>query len=120
VLAASLGAMGFHPESYAVFGMYADKDIGSVIDAVKPRIDHWYVAGLPGARGAPALMIVEKLRAAGVAQTAIHAFDTIAAAFRGARDAASNADRIIVFGSFLTVSAALAASRPVPEILSHP
>ena len=111
--------MGFHPETYAVFGMYADKDIGSVIDAVKPRIDHWYLAGLPGARGAPALMIIEKLRAAGVAQTAIHAFDTIASAFRAARDAASNADRIIVFGSFLTVSAALAASRPVPETLSN-
>jgi len=120
VLAASLGAMGFHPETYAVFGMYADKDVASVIDAVKPRIDHWYVAGLPGARGAPALMIIEKLRAAGVAQTAIHAFDTIASAFRAARDAASNADRIIVFGSFLTVAAALAASRSIPEILSHP
>ncbi|TMG99429.1 MAG: bifunctional tetrahydrofolate synthase/dihydrofolate synthase [Betaproteobacteria bacterium] len=119
VLAATLGAMGFHPETYAVFGMYADKDIGGVVDAVKARIDHWYVAGLPGARGAPALTIIEKLRAAGVAQTAIHAFDTITSAFRAARDAASNADRIIVFGSFLTVSAALAASRAVPETLSN-
>jgi len=119
VLAATLGAMGFHPETYAVFGMYADKDIGGVVDAVKARIDHWYVAGLPGARGAPALTIIEKLRAAGVAQTAIHAFDTITSAFRAARDAASNADRIIVFGSFLTVSAALAASRSVPETLSN-
>jgi dihydrofolate synthase/folylpolyglutamate synthase len=120
VLAASLGAMGFHPETYAVFGMYGDKDVASVIGAVKPRIDHWFVAGLPGARGAPALMIIEKLRAAGVAQTAIHAFDTIASAFRAARDRASNADRIVVFGSFLTVAAALAASRSIPEILSHP
>src|SRR5205823_1453515 len=74
---------------------------------------------LRGARGAPALTIIEKLRAAGVAQTAIHAFDTITSAFRAARDAASNADRIIVFGSFLTVSAALAASRSVPETLSN-
>src|SRR5437773_8103333 len=120
VLAASLGAMGFHAQTYAVFGMYADKDVANVIDAVKPRIDHWYVAGLPGARGAPALMVIEKLRAAGVAQTAIHAFDTIASAFRAARDAASNADRIVVFGSFLTVAAVLAASRSVPENPSHP
>ncbi|HEY3178012.1 MAG TPA: bifunctional tetrahydrofolate synthase/dihydrofolate synthase [Casimicrobiaceae bacterium] len=118
-LTASLGAMGFHPETYAVFGMYADKDIGGVIDAIKPRIDHWYVAGLPGARGAPALIMIEKLRAAGVAQTAIHPFDTIASAFRAARDAASNADRIVVFGSFLTVAAALAASRPLQQTLSH-
>jgi dihydrofolate synthase / folylpolyglutamate synthase len=119
VLAASLGAMGFHPQTYAVFGMYADKDIRGVIDAARARIDHWYVAPLPGARGAPALMIIEKLRVAGVAQPAIHVFDTIASAFRAARDAASNADRIVVFGSFLTVAAALAANRSVPQTLSN-
>jgi len=109
-LAASLATMGFHPQTFAVFGMYADKDIRSVIEAMKGRVDHWYVAGLPGARGAPSLMIVEKLRAAGIAQAAIHAFDSIASAYRAACDAASDADRIVAFGSFLTVAAALDAS----------
>ena len=110
-LSASLGTMGFHPETFAVFAMYADKDIRSVVEAMKSRVDHWYVAGLPGARGAPSLMIVEKLRAAGVAQAAIHAFDSVASAYRAACDAASDADRIIVFGSFLTVAAALDVNR---------
>jgi dihydrofolate synthase/folylpolyglutamate synthase len=109
-LSAALGAMGFHPQTFAVFGMYADKDIRAVIDTMKARVDRWYVAGLPGARGAPALMMVEKLRVAGVAQPAIHAFDSIGAAYRAACDSASDADRIIVFGSFLTVAAALDAN----------
>jgi len=110
-LSASLGTMGFHPETFAVFAMYADKDIRSVVEAMKSRVDHWYVAGLPGARGAPSLTIVEKLRAASVAQAAIHAFDSVASAYRAACDAASDADRIIVFGSFLTVAAALDVNR---------
>jgi len=110
-LSASLATMGFHPQTFAVFGMYADKDIGSVIDAMKTRVDRWYVAGLPGARGAPSLTIVAKLRSAGVAQAAIHAFDSIASAYRAACDVASDADRIIVFGSFLTVAAALDVNR---------
>ena len=118
VLAASLAAMGFHRETYAVLGMYADKDIGGVIDATKARIDHWYVAGLPGARRAPALMIVEEIRASGVEQKAVHVFDSIASAFRAARDRASDADRIIVFGSFITVAAALAVTHPVQATLS--
>ena len=111
-LSAALGAMGFHSQTFAVFGMYADKDIRAVVDTMKVRVDRWYVAGLPGARGAPALMIVEKLRAAGVAQSAIHALDSIGAAYRAACDAASDADRIIVFGSFLTVAAAIDANAP--------
>jgi dihydrofolate synthase/folylpolyglutamate synthase len=55
--------------------------------------------------------MVEKLRAAGVAQAAIHAFDSVASAYRAACDAAADADRIIVFGSFLTVAAALDVNR---------
>ena len=99
--------------------MYADKDIRAVVDAMKARVDHWYVAGLPGARGAPTLTIIEKLRAAGIAQSAIHPFDSIASAYRAACDAASDADRIIVFGSFLTVAAALDAGRPIEPTPSH-
>ena len=44
--------MGFHPQTTAVFGMLADKDIDGVIAAVGSRIDRWYVATLPGPRGA--------------------------------------------------------------------
>ena len=47
---------------------------------------------------------------AGIAPSAIRTFDDIEAAFAAAREEADEADRIIVFGSFLTVAAALAAA----------
>jgi len=112
VLAAALGDMGFHPETHAVFGMLADKDIRGVIDAVRARIDGWHVATLPGPRGASAAALIAQLRGAGVPDATVRSYDSIDAAYRGARGGAGEADRIVVFGSFLTVAAALAAHRP--------
>ena len=107
-LADSLGSMGFHPQTWAVFGIMADKDIGSVIAALLPRVDRWYVASLPAPRGATALDLRQRLETAGVAPAAIRDFNDPDSAYRAAREAVTEADRIIVFGSFLTVAAALA------------
>jgi dihydrofolate synthase/folylpolyglutamate synthase len=106
-LAESLGAMGFHPQTVAVFGMLADKDIDGVIAAVRSRIERWFIATLPPPRGAPAAMVHGRLEAAGIAPAAIRSFDDPGEAYRAARGNVSEADRIIVFGSFLTVAAAL-------------
>jgi len=112
VLAAALGDMGFHPETHAVFGMLADKDIRGVIDAVRARIEWWHIAPLPGPRGASAAAVIAHLRGAGVPDATVRSYDSIDAAYRGARGGVVEADRIVVFGSFLTVAAALAAHRP--------
>ena len=71
VLAATLGAMGYFPATIAVFGMLADKDVRGVIDAVKARIDAWFVASLPGPRGAAADAIRAELTRAGIAPSAV-------------------------------------------------
>jgi dihydrofolate synthase/folylpolyglutamate synthase len=110
-LAAALGAMGFHPYTYAVCAMLADKDMRGVIDALAGRVDRWFVAGLPGARGGGPERLRDALLAAGVSGDAVATYDDVATAFRAARDAATEADRIVAFGSFLTVAAALAALR---------
>jgi dihydrofolate synthase / folylpolyglutamate synthase len=107
-LANNLGAMGFHPETIAVFGIMADKDIDAVIAAVAPRIDRWRVATLPLPRGATASALRDRLAAGGVATDRIRIFESPELAYRDARDAATDADRIVVFGSFLTVAAVLA------------
>jgi len=107
----NLGGMGFHPQTLAVFGIMADKDIGAVIDAVKGRVDRWLVATLPAPRGANAALLRERLQRAGVRAEAIGAFDAAGEAYSAARGIAAEADRIIVFGSFLTVAAALAQAR---------
>lgn len=109
-LADALSTMGYFPRTFAVFGMLADKDIDAVAQALAPRIDAWYVAPLPGPRGAPAAHLIRALAAAGVRESAIRAFDDIAHAFDAARSAADETDRIAAFGSFLTVAAALAAA----------
>jgi dihydrofolate synthase/folylpolyglutamate synthase len=109
VLSAALGTMGFHPRTLAVFGMLADKDIAGVVAAVMRRLDRWHVAPLPGPRGASAATLREELLRAGIAPANVRMFDDVASAYASARDEADQADRIVVFGSFLTVSAALAA-----------
>jgi dihydrofolate synthase/folylpolyglutamate synthase len=107
-LADTVAAMGFHPQTLAVFGIMADKDIDAVIAALKPRVDRWLVATLPPPRGATAMLLRRHLEQAGVIADAIRTFDDAGAAYRAAREIAAEADRIIVFGSFLTVAAALA------------
>ena len=119
VLAAAVGAMGFHARTVAVFGMLADKDIAGAVAAIAPRIDAWYVATLPGPRGAGAAALQAILVRAGVAPAAIRAFDDVGAALLAARGDADEADRIIVFGSFLTVAAALAAMEGAMRVSRH-
>ena len=109
VLAAALGTMGFHPRTIAVFGMLADKDLDGVIAAMKARVDRWHVTPLPGPRGADAAALRNSLARNGVASTNVRVFDDVVSAYQAARDDADEADRIIVFGSFLTVAAILAA-----------
>ena len=108
-LATTLGEMGFHPRTVAVFGMLADKDIDAVIAALRPRVDAWHVATLRGPRGATAADLAARLRAAGVRDRDVVEHADVASALDAARAEASEADRIVAFGSFLTVAAALAA-----------
>ncbi len=110
-LADALGTMGFHENTHAVFGMLKDKDIDAVIDIIRDRIDHWHIAGLPGERGASADLLAAKLRTH-VPGDRISVYTTIVRAFDGAREQAGQNDRILVFGSFLTVADVMQAVKP--------
>jgi dihydrofolate synthase/folylpolyglutamate synthase len=107
VLAANLGGMGFHRHTWAVFGMLADKDVDSVIDALRDRVTHWLPCTLEGRRGANADFLATRLAARGL--SAAGCFAEPAAALAFARENAGEDDRILIFGSFLTVAAALQA-----------
>jgi len=102
VLAEDLGHQGFFGRTWAVFGMLADKDVAGVIEAMKPRVDRWLACGLEGPRGLSGEGLAERLRAAGVAE--VRPFPSPAAAFRQAKESAGEDDRIVAFGSFLTVA----------------
>jgi dihydrofolate synthase/folylpolyglutamate synthase len=105
VLAANLGASGFSPETIAVFGMLRDKDIAGVVRAVAPRITRWHLATLPGPRGADARFLSSILHELKI-QTPAAEHDSVAEALAAARREAAENDKIIVFGSFLTVAGA--------------
>ena len=104
-LAASLEAMGRSGRTLAVFAMLKDKDIAGVVDALKSRVDHWFVAGLGGPRGAAAAELERVLAEAAV--SAVTACGDIPAAYMQACDMATENDRIAVFGSFYTVAAVM-------------
>lgn len=104
-LAENLSAMT-GGRTLAVFAMLKDKDIAGVINAVRPHIDHWLIAGIDAARGAPAALLQQELKAAGVT-VPVTDCASIAAACVQACDMAKETDRIIIFGSFYTVAAAM-------------
>jgi dihydrofolate synthase/folylpolyglutamate synthase len=102
VLARNLADCGFAPETIAVCGMLRDKDIGAVVHELVPRITRWYLASLPGPRGAAAADIAKHVGPEALL------FDSPAQAFVAAKAAAGEGDKIVVFGSFLTVADVMA------------
>lgn len=109
----NLGNMGFHPYTFAVFGSMQDKDIDGVIAAMSEHVDHWCLATLPSPRSATASELAAKVQLVqeDKAERTINIFDDPAAAYANAVSRAGENDRIVVFGSFLTVAGVMAARK---------
>ncbi|HEX2565927.1 MAG TPA: bifunctional tetrahydrofolate synthase/dihydrofolate synthase [Burkholderiales bacterium] len=106
-LAQNLGDSGFSPEVFAVCGMLRDKDISGVLRELASRVTRWHFATLPPPRGALADELAEHLAAIDAkADASIH--ESPAKAFDAAAGAAAQNDKIVVFGSFLTVGDVMA------------
>jgi dihydrofolate synthase/folylpolyglutamate synthase len=109
-LSANLGSLdrkNFGGNTWAVFGMLADKDIDGVIEALRERVTHWLPCTLQGSRGASAGYLASRLRDQGIQLAG--EFASPAAALAYAQENAGEDDRILAFGSFLTVAGALQA-----------
>ena len=109
ILGANLGDMGYFPQTTAVFSILVDKDIAGVAAAVKSRIDRWLIVPSGGTRGATMARIRDALLAAGVGAAGITECADVAQALALAHERSGEADRIVVFGSFVTVASALLA-----------
>ncbi|CAN7667700.1 bifunctional tetrahydrofolate synthase/dihydrofolate synthase [Duganella sp. LjRoot269] len=109
----NLGNMGFHPYTYAVFGSMHDKDIDGVIAAMSEHVDHWCLTTLPSPRAASASELAAKVQIvqADKAERTINIFEDPASAYANAISRAGENDRIVVFGSFLTVAGVMAARK---------
>ena len=91
----------------AVFGMLSDKDRAQVCQIMASSFDKWYVSDLHGPRGGTAKDLCAMLGEAGVPQEKIRTFKTVEEALQQALEEAQETDRIVTFGSFLTVASAI-------------
>ena len=103
----SLINLMFAEKRTAVFSILADKDIDGVLDIVKDQFDEWHIAPLDVPRGMTAEALVRKLSEYGIENVKV--FENIEKAYRAALEKAGENDRIVVFGSFHTVAAVMAA-----------
>lgn len=105
VLAANLARHPVRGRTLAVCGVLADKDVAGVLAPLRACVDQWLAATTAGARG---LRDEELVLRAGAAGVAMRAAGTVPEAMRRAAAEARPGDRVVVFGSFLTVGPALA------------
>ncbi|KQP18070.1 bifunctional tetrahydrofolate synthase/dihydrofolate synthase [Pseudorhodoferax sp. Leaf267] len=112
-LAANLDAMGFFPATHAVFGAMADKDIAGILQRMAPLVEHWYFCDLPTPRAARADDLMHAWHEINTRK------DVVAGTYPGPTQAmeaavaqAAPADRILAFGSFLTVGGVLEQGLP--------
>jgi dihydrofolate synthase/folylpolyglutamate synthase len=102
-LAKNLAQQPCKGQTFAVFSMLADKDISGVIDAMKSEISQWYIAEIPNVRAAKVAEL-EKLIRDRSPTARVARFGCLPEALQQACLEASENDRIIIFGSFFTVS----------------
>jgi len=103
VLSANLESLP-RRRTLAVCGILGDKDIRGITAAIGAQIDAWFLAALEGPRAVSTAELVARLPEG--ARVSMQAAD-VGAACRAARAAARPGERIVVFGSFLTVGPAL-------------
>lgn len=92
-------------ETHAVFAMLADKDIAGVLSVSMPFVQHWWLADLEGPRALPVAELAAHCLAQGINPAGL--CKSVPEALLAARQAARATDRIVVFGSFLTVAAVM-------------
>ncbi len=90
----------------AVVAMLADKAVAEVVIAMQAVVDEWFIAGLDVPRGLDAESMAKAVNASG-ADVKLSSQQNVTAACEQAMQQAQHDDRIIVFGSFYTVSEAV-------------
>jgi dihydrofolate synthase/folylpolyglutamate synthase len=105
-LRANLAVQRVPGQTLAVLAMLAGKDVAGVASALQGAVDFWHLASLDDPRGLPGDRLAAGLRdSVSAARLALH--PDVPAALQAAAAAARPGDRILVFGSFVTVGEAL-------------
>ncbi len=100
-----LSGCGPAAKTVAVVAFMADKAIPQMLELLAHTFDHWYTGDLPLPRAMKGSRLADLLRRQ--IQATTFSEPTICEAFRRALDEAAPDDRIVVFGSFVTVAQTL-------------
>jgi dihydrofolate synthase/folylpolyglutamate synthase len=103
VLADNLRSMPCSGKTYAIVGMMADKDISGTLQPLLPLVNTWSVAPLEIPRSASSADIAAVINTLNSPIT-VRQSGSILQAYKWALDQAQEGDRILIFGSFLTVA----------------
>lgn len=104
-LAEWLGSQPKQGRIHAIYAALADKDVAGVTRALAPQIDDWHLAGLDvEGRAQDADALAARVQLLGATR-----HPDVAAALRHVQSVVAPGDRVLVFGSFHTVEAAIAA-----------
>ncbi len=111
-LADNLSKMYCAGKTYAIFGVLEDKDIAAMIAPLKTLIDDWFLVDLQVDRGMLAADVEtyffhRQEGDDGSPLAAVQCFQKIEMAYEAAMKAMNSSDRLLVFGSFYTVSVTL-------------
>jgi dihydrofolate synthase/folylpolyglutamate synthase len=104
ILKDNLAARPIKGRTFAVCGILQDKDAAAIGRVLAGSADVWIACALPGPRGGTAAQLTARL-APGICVSEQAA--SVAAGCALARTLAQPGDRVLVFGSFSTVTAAL-------------
>lgn len=104
VLANNLSHLPFAHTQHGVVGMMADKDMAGVLAPLAKAITCWYLTPLDNPRSATVDQLREILCSLGVKASEIETYENPRSAYAAARKNATESDRIVAFGSFLTVA----------------
>ncbi|MGI5308783.1 bifunctional tetrahydrofolate synthase/dihydrofolate synthase [Rheinheimera sp. WS51] len=88
-------------------GMLKDKDIKQTLLPLLPIIDHWHLATLNGVRGATSEQLTQALKSLSSTAAEVTLHSDVVCAFQQLKFQLQPDDLLVVFGSFVTVSAVL-------------
>ena len=108
-LEAALRRLPARQRTWIVFAAMRDKDLKGVVEPFAASAAGWFVAQASTDRGATGEELATLLESLGAAH--VHVAADVVAACAAARAAARSGDRVVVYGSFHTVGAALEALR---------
>ncbi|HVF15455.1 MAG TPA: bifunctional tetrahydrofolate synthase/dihydrofolate synthase [Steroidobacteraceae bacterium] len=104
-LASQLELRQAQGKTLAVCGILGDKDIEGIGRELECSFDEWIVARLSGGRAVDPAVLADRLRKLGA--NVVATADSVTDACRVAQERGNRGDRIVVFGSFLTVGPAI-------------